>query len=101
MRKKGSNTKVNCWKCEVVNQNEVIYHNEYKTLSEVANDLGLSYSQITEISSNRKKQPSGRFDTNYILTRIKPAEKLNENDDELKEDNSLEEDNPSMNGMSQ
>lgn len=101
MRKKGATTKVNCWKCEVVNQNEVIYHNEYKTLSEIANDLGLTYSHITELSAGRRKQLTGRFDTCYILTRIKPAEKLNENEEEVLEDNSLEEDNPSMNGISQ
>ena len=100
MRKKGDATKINCWKCEVMNQNDVIYHNEYKTLSEVANDLGLSYSHITEISAGRRKQPSGRFDTTYILSRIKIAEKLNKDDEEVQENN-MEEISPSMNGMSQ
>jgi len=92
MRKKGSITKAMCWRCDVVNQNETIYSNEYSTLKEIANDLGLSYSQIVEISAERKKQPTGRYDTSYKLTKIKNgvklnnAEKLNEIEEEVKKD---------------
>ena len=62
MRKKGSNTLKKCWKCQVINQNETIYENEYSTLKQIANDLGLSYSQVVELSSGRKKDSKGRVD---------------------------------------
>ena len=93
MRKKGSITKAKCWRCDVINQNEVIFSGEYSTLKEIANELGLTYSQILEIYSNRKKQPSGRYDTNYVLTKLS-AEKLN-----IEEEEDIGDDNPSMNGF--
>ena len=103
MRKKGSATLKKCWKCEVLNQNETIYHNEYATLKQIANDLGLSYSQVVELSSGRKKDNKGRYDTNYRFTRINnTAEKLNEDIDNLKDESDDDgNDNPSMNGISQ
>ena len=99
MRKKGSTTLKLCWKCEVINQNEIVFQNEYATLKQVANELGLTYSQVVELSSGRKRDNKGRYDTNYRFTRLdKTAEKLNEIIDEVKED-SEDEINPSMNGM--
>ena len=98
MRKKGSATLKKCWKCEVINQNETIYENEYSTLKQIANDLGLSYSQVVELSSGRKKDSKGRYDTNYRFTRLNSAVKLNENIDDIKDDDDGD-DNPSMNGF--
>ena len=98
MRKKGSATLKKCWKCEVINQNETIYQNEYATLKQIANDLGLSYSQVVELSSGRKKDSKGRYDTNYRFTRLNSAVKLNENIDDIKDGS--DDDNPSMNGFS-
>jgi hypothetical protein len=101
MRKKGSNTLKLCWRCEVVNQNETIYSNEYATLKQIANDLGLTYSQVVELSAGRKKDSKGRYDTNYRFTRINNAEKLNETEEEnpnLIYDS--DDDNPSLNGFS-
>ena len=106
MRKKGSITTKLCWECEVHNQNEIIYKGQFATLKEIANELGLSYSQVVELSSGRKKDNKGRYDTNYRFTRIdNSAEKLN--NQETGEDNpnliyeSDEEINPSMNGLNQ
>ena len=92
MRSKGSKTNIKCWKLEVVNQNNIIYENEYSTLNEVANELGLTYNQIVELSSGRKKQPSGRFDTYYRFIKLnKPAEKLNNDEETSKEDEAEQE----------
>ena len=94
MRSKGSKTEVLCWRLEVVNQNEIIYTNEYKTLNEVATELGITYNQVVEMSSGRKKQLKGRFDTSYRFIKInkkkcqeekESAEKLNTETSELKE----------------
>jgi hypothetical protein len=96
MRSKGSKTQSICWKLEVVNQNEIIFTKDYCTLKEVANEIGMTYNQVVELSSGRKKQPKGRFDTNYRF--IKLSGKLNENPQEVKE--VIEgNDNPSMNGL--
>jgi len=92
MRKEGCKTIAKCWIVEVFNQNETIFKGEFSTLKEIANELGLSYSQIVEISAERKKQPTGRYDTSYKLTKIKNgvklnnAEKLNEIEEEVKKD---------------
>ena len=87
MRKKGSNTDKNCWKLKVINQNQVIFGGEYKTLREVANECGFTYNQIVEISSGRKKQKLGRFDTKYEL--IKIVGKLNNTEEEPKEESEV------------
>lgn len=96
MRKKGSTTTAKCWKLEVINQNEVIYTGDYTTLKEIANELGLTYNQVVELSSGRKKQPSGRYDTNYKFSKIgkikqspeevKEEEKICESEEELVEE---------------
>ncbi len=95
MRSKGSKTEVLCWRLEVVNQNEIIYTNEYKTLNEVATELGITYNQVVEMSSGRKKQLKGRFDTSYRFIKINKkkcqeekevSEKLNTETSELKEE---------------
>ena len=103
MRKKGSTTLKLCWKCEVINQNEIVYENQYATLKQIANDLGLSYSQVVELSSGRKKDNKRRYDTNYRFTRInKNDEDIQDND--TGEDNPnliYDDDNPSMNGVTQ
>ena len=106
MRKKGSATLKLCWKCEVINQNETIYQNDYATLKQIANDLGLTYSQVVELSSGRKKDNKGRYDTNYRFTRIDTsAEKLNNQETEEENPNlvyeSDEDITPCMNGLTQ
>ena len=83
MRKKGCSTCKDCWELKVINQNEVIFQGKYKTLKEVANECGMTYNQIAEISTGRKKPKLGRFDTQYQLTKL--SEKLNKEDEELQE----------------
>lgn len=104
MRKKGSATLKKCWNCEVLNQNETIFKGEFSTLKEIANELGLSYSQVVELSSGRKKDNKGRYDTNYRLSRINnSAEKLNNETEEenpnLMYEEDVHADNPSLNGF--
>lgn len=94
MRSKGSKTIALCWRLEVINQNDIIFTKEYTTLKEIANELGITYNQVVELSSGRKKQPTGRYDTTYKFYKLS-AEKLNENCENIKEGI----DNPSMNGF--
>ena len=97
MRKKGSNTLKICWRCEVINQNQVLFSGEFATLKQIAHELGLTYSQVVELSSGRKKDSKGRYDTNYRL--IKIAEKLNNEEIDVIESSDEETINPSMNGI--
>jgi hypothetical protein len=97
MRKKGSNTQKICWRCEVVNQNQILFSGEFATLKQIAHELGLSYSQVVELSSGRKKDNKGRYDTNYRLTKL--SEKLNNEEVEVVESSDEETINPSMNGL--
>lgn len=97
MRKKGSNTTKICWRCEVINQHQVLYSGEFATLKQISHELGLSYSQVVELSSGRKKDSKGRYDTNYRL--IKIAEKLNDEETPVIESDEEDLDNPSMNGL--
>lgn len=97
MRKKGSNTIKICWKCEVINQNQVLFTGEFSTLKQIAHELGLTYSQVVELSSGRKKDNKGRYDTNYRLTKL--SEKLNDEETTVIESDEEDLDNPSMNGL--
>lgn len=73
MRTKGSKTNKNCWNCKVLSHKEgaILFDGDFKTLKEVSEELGLSYNQVVELSSGRKKQPSGKYDTNYKIEKIK------------------------------
>ena len=83
MRRKGCSTSKECWNLKVINQNEIIFERNYKTLKEVANECGMTYNQVVEISTGRKKQKLGRFDTQYQLTKL--SEKLNKEEPPIQE----------------
>lgn len=92
MRKTGSKTCAKCWKLEVMNQNAPLFSGEYSTLKEISNELGMTYNQIVELSSGRKKQPNGRYDTSYRFTKLKKAGKLNKEDDPIQDQDISSED---------
>ena len=92
MRKTGSKTLSKCWKLEVMNQNASLFTGEYSTLKEISNELGMSYNQIVELSSGRKKQPKGRYDTSYKFTKLKKGDKLNDDEEIIQEEENLSED---------
>ena len=76
MRKEGCITKAKCWNIQVINQQIPIFSGEYATLKDIAKELDISYNQVVELSSGRKRQGRGRFDTTYIFTKIS-SKKLN------------------------
>ena len=49
-----------CWKVVVSIEDTILHKGEYISLSDVAEDLNLSYHQVADISTGRK-----RFDTNF------------------------------------
>ena len=94
MRKTGSKTCAKCWKLEVMNQNAPLFTGEYSTLKEISNELGMTYNQIVELSSGRKKQPNGRYDTSYKFTKLKKGDKLNDDEEIIQEEENPSEDEP-------
>jgi hypothetical protein len=92
MRNKGSKTCAKCWRLDVVNQGNNLFSGEFSTLTEIGQELGLSYHQVVEMSSGRKKPRIGKYDTSYRFTRLSPtAEKLNEDNTKPQETLLLEE----------
>ena len=83
MRKKGCSTKVDCWDLKVHNCDKCIHQQKYKTLKDMADDLGYSYNQMVEMSSGRKKKGKGKYDTQYEI--IKLSGKLNKDDEIIPE----------------
>ena len=67
MRKKGSTTKIDCWGLKVNNCGNCIHEGKYKTLKDMASELGFTYNQMVEMSSGRKKVKNGKFDTTYEI----------------------------------
>tara|TARA_R110001583_G_scaffold144999_1_gene296986 strand:- start:904 stop:1125 length:222 start_codon:yes stop_codon:yes gene_type:complete len=49
-----------CWKVVVSIEDTILHKGEYISLSDVAEDLNLSYHQVADISTGRK-----RFNTNF------------------------------------
>tara|TARA_R110000737_G_scaffold129543_3_gene161824 strand:+ start:2212 stop:2583 length:372 start_codon:yes stop_codon:yes gene_type:complete len=70
MRTKGSATNALCWECKVINQDQVIHEGKYKTLKDMATDIGYSYNQVVELSSGRRKKHSGKYDSTYLINKI-------------------------------
>ena len=70
MRTKNAKTQVECWDCCVSVDDKTIFEGRFKTLRDVACEIGFSYHQVVEISNNRKKQGKGKYDAKYTITRI-------------------------------
>ena len=58
MRLKGSKTTKDCWKCRIfhINPNIVLFDENFSTLQDIADSLGLSYSQVCELGPNGRKK---------------------------------------------
>ena len=70
MRKEGNKTQKICWNLKIKNNEVIIFEKEYKTLKEMPEDLGLTYNRIVELSTGRKKQKGGKYDSVYMFEKI-------------------------------
>ena len=49
-------SKINCFNCKIT-QNELELHNQdYQTLKDLADDIGLSYHIVADLHSGRRKE---------------------------------------------
>lgn len=91
MRTKGATTKKDCFILDVIVNDEIIFHQKYKTLKDIAEELNLSYNQVVEISRGRKKEGKGKYDTIYKIRKYGTIGKIKQNTENIKELNIDEE----------
>ena len=48
-------SKHNCFNCKITQNENILHDKDYITLRDIAEDIGLSYSIIADISSGRKQ----------------------------------------------
>ena len=109
MRTTGSKTNKKCWSV-IIKQGDIeLHNNQYSTLKEAADELGLTYSQICELGPNgrnKKRAIHFKFMPDIQITKLNKVEpvvnslveSLSQDDlDKLKEAAI----NPSMNGFTQ
>ena len=67
-------SKTNCFNCKIT-QNDVELHNhDYKSLKDIADDIGLSYPIVADIHTGRRKnnkRKQFKFQPNIEITRIR------------------------------
>ena len=72
-RKSGSKTIKKVWNCSINVAGNELHNKDYTTLQELANDLGLSYSQAYELAPNgrvKKTTNNFKYKPNINITRI-------------------------------
>ena len=82
MRKTGDQTKKNCWNIKALNNDNILFEKDYPSLKSVGEDLGFTYNRVVELSIGRKKQASGKYDTQYIFTKLNKKECLGQHKEE-------------------
>ncbi len=45
----------NCFNCKITQNGQEVHNQDYTTLKDISDDIGLSYSIVADISSGRKK----------------------------------------------
>ena len=88
-------SKTNCWNCKITQQNNELHNKDYLTLKDLADDIGLSYNIVADISSkrkNNKKYDKFIYQPNIEINRIKSNDLNDLNDlNDFKETNDLHE----------
>ena len=70
MRNNGDKTKKECWNLKIVNNDAVLFDKNYTSLKVFGEDIGYKYNRVVELSIGRKKQASGKYDSQYIFTKL-------------------------------
>tara|TARA_R100001198_G_scaffold28708_1_gene15136 strand:- start:477 stop:764 length:288 start_codon:yes stop_codon:yes gene_type:complete len=77
MRKQESNATKNIWNVKMITNGEETYNKDFKTIQEIADDLGMSYHQVADLKNKRckRKQIRFKFQPEIIFTRIGKTQK--------------------------
>ncbi len=71
-------SKTNCFNCQITLNNLSIHDKNYITLKDIADELGLTYNVVADISSGRKKNHSYlnfKYQPKIEITRINKNKK--------------------------
>ena len=66
-------SKINCFNCTITQQDIELHNKNYKTLGDLAKDIGLTYNIVANISSGRKldkKLSSFKYYPKIVISRI-------------------------------
>ena len=88
MRTKGAKTSKTCWELKIFYPDYIVKEGKYKTLQDVADDLGLSYNQVSEMTNkgrNKTKSKYSFYPTIHLtkIDDIAPIPNLIEDDTEI------------------
>ena len=61
MRTKGAKTEKECWELKIFYSDYVVKEGIYKTLKEVADDLNLSYNQVSEFTNKGRNKTKTKY----------------------------------------
>lgn len=73
MRKTESTTKKNIWNVRMITNNVETYNKDFPTIKNIADDLGMTYAQVSELGKNgrtKRKQIRFKFYPDIQITRI-------------------------------
>ena len=61
MRTKGAKTEKECWKLKISYPDYIVKEGTYKTLQDVATDLGLTYNQVSEMTNKGRNKTKSKY----------------------------------------
>lgn len=61
MRTKGAKTEKDCWELKIYYPDYIVKEGTYKTLQDVANDLNLSYNQVSEFTNKGRNKTKTKY----------------------------------------
>lgn len=77
MRTTNATTGKDIWNVKIINDGEETYNKNFKTMSEIAEDLGMSYHQVSDLKNKRskRKQIRFKFHPEIVFTRLNQTQK--------------------------
>jgi hypothetical protein len=61
MRTKGAITNKECWSLKIYYPDYIVKEGTYRTLKEVADDLNISYNQVSELTTNGRNKTKTKY----------------------------------------
>ncbi len=77
MRTTKSTTQKDIWNVRMILDGNETYNKNFKTMTEIAEDLGMSYNQVSDLKCKRskRKQIRFKFSPEIIFTRLSQTQK--------------------------
>jgi len=72
-------SKINCFNCKITQNDMELHNHDYKTLKDLAEDIGLSYNIVADMHCGRRKgnkRKQFKFQPKIEITRIEKSMNL-------------------------